>query len=97
MGSFARKRPAPVRRGAAISDEFPNSETTPTLTTSAHSKCIKSAIFGDPDNLWEVLWYPNSGVQGGEYASLYLSCVVSNSQHRVSPTTTTTHGRCYWC
>lgn len=40
-------------------------------------KCIKSAVFGDPDNLWEVLWYPNSGVQGGEYASLYLSCVVS--------------------
>lgn len=40
-------------------------------------KCIKSAIFGDADNLWEVLWYPNSGVQGGEYASLYLSCVVS--------------------
>ncbi|ORY26879.1 hypothetical protein BCR39DRAFT_539919 [Naematelia encephala] len=41
----------------------------------AKSKCIKSAVFGDADNLWEVLWYPNSGVQGGEYASLYLSCV----------------------
>ena len=40
-------------------------------------KCIKSAVFGDADNLWEVLWYPNSGVQGGDYASLYLSCVVS--------------------
>ena len=40
-------------------------------------KCFKSAIFGDSDNLWEVLWYPNSGVGGGETASLYLSCVVS--------------------
>lgn len=40
-------------------------------------KCVKSAIFGDADNLWEVLWYPNSGVAGGETASLYLSCVVS--------------------
>ncbi|RXK42252.1 hypothetical protein M231_00611 [Tremella mesenterica] len=39
------------------------------------SKCIKSAVFGDADNLWEVLWYPNSGVAGGDYASLYLSCV----------------------
>lgn len=44
---------------------------------ACHSKCIKSAVFGDSDNLWEVLWYPNSGVQGGDYASLYLSCVVS--------------------
>ena len=25
-----------------------------------------------------MLWYANSGVQGGEYASLYLSCVVSS-------------------
>jgi hypothetical protein len=41
-------------------------------------KCFKSAIFGDSDNLWEVLWYPNSGVGGGETASLYLSCVVSH-------------------
>ena len=40
-------------------------------------KCFKSAIFGDSDNLWEVLWYPNSGVGGGETASLYLSSVVS--------------------
>lgn len=45
------------------------------LTTD--SKCIKSVVFGDTENLWEVLWYPNSGVQGGEFASLYLSCVVS--------------------
>jgi hypothetical protein len=43
-------------------------------------KCFKSAIFGDSDNLWEVLWYPNSGVGGGETASLYLSCVVSCSR-----------------
>ena len=47
-------------------------------------KCVKSAVFGDADNLWEVLWYPNSGVQGGEYASLYLSCVVSESKGEMS-------------
>lgn len=27
----------------------------------AKSKCIKSAVFGDKDNLWEVIFYPNSG------------------------------------
>lgn len=46
-------------------------------------KCIKSAVFGDPDNLWEVLFYPNSGVKDREteqnYASLYLWCVVSSA------------------
>jgi hypothetical protein len=44
-------------------------------------KCFKSAIFGDADNLWEVLWYPNSGGSGGETASLYLSCVVSQPEN----------------
>nr|XP_031861911.1 uncharacterized protein CI109_002741 [Kwoniella shandongensis]KAA5528983.1 hypothetical protein CI109_002741 [Kwoniella shandongensis] len=42
------------------------------------SKCIKSAVFGDPDNLWEVLWYPNAGTSNqtaGDHVSLYLSCV----------------------
>ncbi|WVR04439.1 hypothetical protein IAU60_001442 [Kwoniella sp. DSM 27419] len=42
------------------------------------SKCIKSAVFGDADNLWEVLWYPNAGTStqtSGDHVSLYLSCV----------------------
>ncbi|KAK8846758.1 hypothetical protein IAR55_005846 [Kwoniella newhampshirensis] len=42
------------------------------------SKCIKSAVFGDADNLWEVLWYPNAGTSNqtaGDHVSLYLSCV----------------------
>ncbi|WWD00312.1 hypothetical protein V866_007223 [Kwoniella sp. B9012] len=42
------------------------------------SKCIKSAVFGDADNLWEVLWYPNAGTStqtAGDHVSLYLSCV----------------------
>ncbi|WVQ84040.1 hypothetical protein IAT38_006185 [Cryptococcus sp. DSM 104549] len=42
------------------------------------SKCVKSAVFGDPDNLWEVLWYPNAGTSNqtaGDHVSLYLSCV----------------------
>lgn len=25
------------------------------------SKCIKSAVFGDPESLWEIIFYPNSG------------------------------------
>ncbi|OCF37555.1 hypothetical protein I317_06267 [Kwoniella heveanensis CBS 569] len=44
------------------------------------SKCIRSAVFGDADNLWEVLWYPNAGTSSqtaGDHVSLYLSCVVS--------------------
>ena len=49
------------------------------LHADAVRKCVKSAVFGDADNLWEVLWYANSGVSGGDYASLYLSCVVSGS------------------
>ena len=60
-----------VTKGEAKSYVFPNENW---LTCR---KCFKSAIFGDSDNLWEVLWYPNSGVGGGETASLYLSCVVS--------------------
>lgn len=28
------------------------------------SKCIKSAVFGDKENLWEVIFYPNSGGSG---------------------------------
>lgn len=47
------------------------------LQLTIYSKCIKSVVFGDNEHQWEVLWYPNSGVQGGEFASLYLSCVVS--------------------
>ncbi|WVQ97835.1 hypothetical protein IAU59_004950 [Kwoniella sp. CBS 9459] len=42
------------------------------------SKCIRSAVFGDADNLWEVLWYPNAGTStqtAGDHVSLYLSCV----------------------
>ncbi|WRT65011.1 uncharacterized protein IL334_001952 [Kwoniella shivajii] len=42
------------------------------------SKCIKSAVFGDADSLWEVLWYPNAGTStqtAGDHVSLYLSCV----------------------
>jgi hypothetical protein len=56
--------------------QFTRLDSAGVLLTNAFSKCIKSAVFGDADNLWEVLWYPNSGVQGGEFASLYLSCVV---------------------
>jgi hypothetical protein len=55
----------------------PSRESLLGLVWLTDRKCFKSAIFGDSDNLWEVLWYPNSGVGGGETASLYLSCVVS--------------------
>jgi hypothetical protein len=57
--------------------ERPSREFPPCGIMLMNRKCFKSAIFGDSDNLWEVLWYPNSGVGGGETASLYLSCVVS--------------------
>ena len=60
-----------VTKGEAKSYVFPS------VNWLTYSNCFKSAIFGDSDNLWEVLWYPNSGVGGGETASLYLSCVVS--------------------
>ncbi|GMK56447.1 hypothetical protein CspeluHIS016_0302870 [Cutaneotrichosporon spelunceum] len=50
----------------------------------AKSKCIKSAIFGDPDNLWEVLFYPNSGVKEKDtdqyLSSLYLWCVPTQQE-----------------
>ncbi|GAB1521561.1 hypothetical protein RhiTH_004658 [Rhizoctonia solani] len=36
------------------------------------SKVVKSAIFGG--GRWQVLFYPNSGHEGGGYISLYLSC-----------------------
>ncbi|ODO03145.1 hypothetical protein I350_05990 [Cryptococcus amylolentus CBS 6273] len=41
------------------------------------SKCVKSAVFGDVDNCWELLFYANSGqsAQAGDHVSLYLSCV----------------------
>jgi hypothetical protein len=45
-------------------------ESLPAGVWLTDRKCFKSAIFGDSDNLWEVLWYPNSGVGGGETASL---------------------------
>ncbi|CAK9783435.1 hypothetical protein CC85DRAFT_282171 [Cutaneotrichosporon oleaginosum] len=48
------------------------------------SKCIKSAIFGDPDNLWEVLFYPNAGVKDKDsdqyFSSLYLWCVPTQQE-----------------
>jgi hypothetical protein len=59
-------------------------ESLPAGVWLTDRKCFKSAIFGDSDNLWEVLWYPNSGVGGGETASLYLSCVVSYSTPSVA-------------
>ncbi|CAE6475932.1 hypothetical protein ACGC1H_007273 [Rhizoctonia solani] len=36
------------------------------------SKVVKSAIFGG--GRWQVLFYPNSGHEGGGFISLYLSC-----------------------
>ncbi|KAF8608499.1 hypothetical protein BDV93DRAFT_200841 [Ceratobasidium sp. AG-I] len=36
------------------------------------SKVVKSAVFGG--GRWQVLFYPNSGHEGGGYISLYLSC-----------------------
>ncbi|WVQ76809.1 hypothetical protein IAR50_006483 [Cryptococcus sp. DSM 104548] len=41
------------------------------------SKCVKSAVFGDVDNRWELLLYANSGqsAQASDHVSLYLSCV----------------------
>ncbi|GHJ88399.1 hypothetical protein NliqN6_4801 [Naganishia liquefaciens] len=59
------------------------------------SKCVKSAVFGDPDNLWEVIFYPNSGTPNtsvtnpppgqpnsglGEYSSFYLSAVATDEE-----------------
>nr|XP_018265738.1 uncharacterized protein I303_02110 [Kwoniella dejecticola CBS 10117]OBR87896.1 hypothetical protein I303_02110 [Kwoniella dejecticola CBS 10117] len=51
------------------------------------SKCIKSAVFGDADNLWEVLWYPNAGTSTqttGDHVSLYLSCVPTAQERESS-------------
>ncbi|KAG8685884.1 hypothetical protein FRC11_009894 [Ceratobasidium sp. 423] len=36
------------------------------------SKVVKSAVFGG--GRWQVLFYPNSGHEGGGFISLYLSC-----------------------
>ncbi|KAG8793347.1 hypothetical protein FRC12_003002 [Ceratobasidium sp. 428] len=36
------------------------------------SKVVKSALFGG--GRWQVLFYPNSGHEGGGFISLYLSC-----------------------
>ncbi|WWC87241.1 uncharacterized protein L201_002129 [Kwoniella dendrophila CBS 6074] len=51
------------------------------------SKCVKSAVFGDADNLWEVLWYPNAGTStqtAGDHVSLYLSCVPTAQERESS-------------
>ncbi|KAH8114309.1 hypothetical protein DFH11DRAFT_1593744 [Phellopilus nigrolimitatus] len=38
----------------------------------AKSKVTKSVKFGG--GRWQILFYPNSGTEGGQYISLYLSC-----------------------
>ncbi|KAL5519976.1 hypothetical protein ACEPAG_1636 [Sanghuangporus baumii] len=36
------------------------------------SKAVKSVKFGG--GRWQILFYPNSGTEGGQFVSLYLSC-----------------------
>ncbi|BEI90280.1 uncharacterized protein CcaverHIS019_0303500 [Cutaneotrichosporon cavernicola] len=96
-GAAAALAASTARADAATAPEF--NETTTVLLEwklsglramydsskgDTKSKCIKSAIFGDPDNLWEVLFYPNSGVKdkdsGQFFSSLYLWCVPTQQE-----------------
>ncbi|KAJ9106283.1 hypothetical protein QFC21_001428 [Naganishia friedmannii] len=42
------------------------------------SKCLKSAVFGDPDNLWEIIFYPNSGSPSSAANQNHLPGVPNN-------------------